>query len=444
MSSDLMPPSFLRERSFMHLLLTELMQARAIDASQSLISLRKVLLDAKEAIKISLVAARGPGASYSHKCTTLGSSGLDSRLKRLKLLNAWRAMTDAVLGRTRLKALPVNIHLEVNDCCNLHCFMCPREGEEVPRNTGNISLDIVHKVGPLMKHTLQVGLVGNGEPFLHPKLFEINDYIVSQGSAPSIITNGTLLKSKQIDKLVGDNPLLLLFSIDGATKETFEHIRGGANFEKVVAGLMALAEKKRELKAPQPIVGFVVTLMKENLAELSGIVQLGAQAGASTIVVQNLLPHLDRLSDSVIEDRGLMRNTIEEARQLALAHSIELRYLEMGQSPIIEELNKKADSGDNESHGGARFYCANIWQQLHIQQNGDAQVCCFWKQGAHGNLNDTSTEELWNDKAMRETRLALLNGELPVDCRTCHVLERYDRRLLLRRGLAKLNEIRKQ
>ena len=81
-------------------------------------------------------------------------------------------------------------------------------------------------------------------------------------------------------------------------------------------------------------------------------------------------------------------------------------------------------------------FCPLPFIHLATRPNGDVRVCCtanasgagviddkevglVKKDGINMNLRDHTIEEVWNSEQMRNTRLQMLNGEIPASCRKC-------------------------
>jgi MoaA/NifB/PqqE/SkfB family radical SAM enzyme len=76
----------------------------------------------------------------------------------------------------------------------------------------------------------------------------------------------------------------LCISIDGATKETYESIRIGGKFDKLMSNIKALNAAKEDLSSRLPKIWFNITLMRSNIRELPHLVKL-----AHTLQVAGLL-----------------------------------------------------------------------------------------------------------------------------------------------------------
>src|SRR3989337_1258127 len=82
----------------------------------------------------------------------------------------------AYLGRrTRLTALPVEYIVETTAKCNLYCPMCPRESHPQPKADMSDAIfeRLVQESSTSAEHMMLIGL---GEPFLDPKIFDRIEY----------------------------------------------------------------------------------------------------------------------------------------------------------------------------------------------------------------------------------------------------------------------------
>lgn len=166
---------------------------------------------------------------------------------RAKLL--WSFLT----GAERVPALPVEYIVETTAKCNLYCPMCPRETHKQPKEdmADEIFERLVKESGSTAEHMMLIGL---GEPFLDPQIFDRIEYCQRHGIATLLSTNGTLLDEKNAERLLASPLKHITLSFDGASKESFEHYRKGASFEKVRDNFVRFAGMKHQRRAPIQIV----------------------------------------------------------------------------------------------------------------------------------------------------------------------------------------------
>ena len=166
---------------------------------------------------------------------------------RAKLL--WGYLT----RRARLDALPVEYIVETTAKCNLYCPMCPRETHPQPKAdmTDEVFRTLLAEAGETAEHMMLIGL---GEPFMDPKIFERIEYCHQHSVSTLLSTNGTFLDERYASKVL-DSPLeQITLSFDGAKKETFEFYRKGAKFEKVRDNFVRFARIKHERRSKLQIV----------------------------------------------------------------------------------------------------------------------------------------------------------------------------------------------
>ncbi|MBI1852232.1 MAG: SPASM domain-containing protein [Planctomycetes bacterium] len=69
-------------------------------------------------------------------------------------------------------------------------------------------------------------------------------------------------------------------------------------------------------------------------------------------------------------------------------------------------------------------YCAEPWTTVFITWDGDVRTCCVGEQ-AFGNLAEKSIAEIWNGPTWRRFRDSIVKDEVPPNCTSCIVNQRY-------------------
>ncbi len=168
--------------------------------------------------------------------------------------------------RTKLSGLPVEYIVETTAKCNLYCPMCPRETHKQPKQdmTDEIFRRLVQESGSTAEHMMLIGL---GEPFMDPKIFERIEYCERHNTSTLLSTNGTFLDEKMAERLLATPLQHITLSFDGATKESFEFYRKGARFEKVRDNFVRFARLKKERGSSMQVVVQMVR-MERNAGEV--------------------------------------------------------------------------------------------------------------------------------------------------------------------------------
>lgn len=142
--------------------------------------------------------------------------------------------------------LPQEVYVQVSRRCNLRCTMCGHAAWT--DNTGFMEMAVFEQVMAAAKAAGIRSLVllsGQGEPLLHPHIFDILERGVAEGFDMRMVTNGTPLTPERIDRLARAGLGHLQFSFAGYDKRSYESTYVGAKFEKVVENLRGLAEAFR-------------------------------------------------------------------------------------------------------------------------------------------------------------------------------------------------------
>ena len=102
--------------------------------------------------------------------------------------------------RARLNALPVEYIVETTAKCNLYCPMCPRETHPQPKAdmTDEVFRTLLAEAGDTAEHMMLIGL---GEPFMDPKIFERIEYCHRHSVSTLLSTNGTFLDERYAVRL---------------------------------------------------------------------------------------------------------------------------------------------------------------------------------------------------------------------------------------------------
>jgi radical SAM protein with 4Fe4S-binding SPASM domain len=280
---------------------------------------------------------------------------------------------------------PTNIDIEPTGLCNLKCIMCPQAFETISEEDSRmIDLDLARKVieEAAANGVYSIKFTWRGEPALHRGLVEMVRYCKARG-VPEVqfTTNGTPYTERKIRELIEAGLDRIIFSMDGARKETVEKIRVGLDYDRAVANIKAFHRVRGELGRAKPFIRIQMVRMKDNAAEVDAFIEMWK-------------PYADDLRISDVTDRG-------QGGHLAV--------------------------GDQVAVGRQR--CPQPWQRMVIAPTGEVMPCCadWHKEWVIGDVKNQSLKEIWRGprmEAMRQVQRDLrLDGVSP--CKACFVTESY-------------------
>src|SRR5438046_10175967 len=102
----------------------------------------------------------------------------------------------------------------------------------------------------------------------------------------SFCTNGQLLTEEVAKSCVEAGISEVIFSIDGATAETYEAIRRGGKWVRLCRNLELLNSLKRSANRRLPAVRMNFTSMQSNIHELPAMIHFAADQAAGTMHVR--------------------------------------------------------------------------------------------------------------------------------------------------------------
>ncbi|MEM1449828.1 MAG: radical SAM protein [Planctomycetota bacterium] len=145
----------------------------------------------------------------------------------------FRITTEVDPGETRIA------EIEINKNCNLNCTMCNTQLSKRPNTYMDLGLfeeSLLHakrlgQTGGLALHTI-------GDPLIHPRL---GDYLalLRKHELTILLSSNMLAFERKQETLreYADVIEKIRFSIDGASKETYEAIRRPGKFENLIKNL---------------------------------------------------------------------------------------------------------------------------------------------------------------------------------------------------------------
>ena len=270
-----------------------------------------------------------------------------------------------IRGDRHVSYPPLKLHIEPTPFCNLRCPMCPQSVPEFKAPKQFMELELYRKIiRECQKSVFEVNLFFRGESLFHPNLSEMVRIAEEAGVAVNLDTNATVLTGSLSRALIEAGLSKIQFSLDGETKELYEKMRKGANFERTLDHVLSFLKIKKSLKRRKPHVSIQAIKFYK--------------AGEPL----RLSPEFRKLF------RGLPVNEFNGvwARNWA------------GTFKDSPEINARL--------GKKYFQCAWLWKALAVYYDGTVALCCtdFFERHNLGDLKTQSLMEVWNGPRMQEMR----------------------------------------
>lgn len=330
-------------------------------------------------------------------------------------------------------ALPEMIEIDPVETCNLRCRMC-HVSFMPPEKHPVFDISLLPRLKALKGAFISVA--SGFEPLMYRDFDSLMRGLTDLGMRIQIITNGTLLNRAKIDTLLASNMEIINFSFDGIRKETFEHIRRGAEYEETLDNMLSAREAFQGRET-----AFLInsTTMRCNLHESIEILDYWDRHDFDVV---RFLPMVVRYPDQELIRESLypVRDDMKKVFDKAAAHVIEnglkvvmlLPYLYTSeirqrfpkncfslyvrsnnpQSRSVLSLRERFQLGE---HPLMRFYdCRSAFNAATILANGEVQLCYKF---SVGNIHESPFEDIWFGEAADYIRQRVLGA--PADCAAC-------------------------
>lgn len=283
---------------------------------------------------------------------------------------------------------PTQIDFELNPSCNLKCPMCTWSAVETfgEGKESWMSLEQFKKIiNQVHKKVLSINLNYINEPLIRKDITDFVEYASKKGIMEIMFnTNGTLLTKELSKKLIYSGLTKLSVSIDAYTKKTYDKIRIGANFDKIIKNINDFLILRKKLKKKTPL--FKVTFLKvlDNKKELEPFIKYWERR-ADLISIQHPNNPFD---GKLLKQRE--------------------KWLDIRTKKMLKTKKIHEEYNFDES-----MRCAQPNQRLVIDADGTVHPCCNFrgKDIFMGNAFKQSIHSIWNNKKFIFLRKIQKSGE---------------------------------
>ncbi|MBI3550769.1 MAG: SPASM domain-containing protein [Elusimicrobia bacterium] len=384
--------------------------------------------------------------------------------------NRARAWEGFLARGAALDSRPFKASFEITRNCNFKCVMCAQSwSPRYARYDPALNMDpalfsrVLSELAPTLEYA---HLQGFGESTVSPHWPEIVEACRPYAGRVrfGLVTNLSRKDPEMWRRLV-ERDFTIIFSCDGATKETTETIRVGADFGQMLENLRVIQNARRELSRGR--LYFYSVVQRLNYRELPALVDLAARVEADRITFTGVsgdpfLPAVAwktggpvftrarKLYSSALKFAGVRprqaprRGTplgldgVSERELAALREDALSRAKASGVRVVLSDARlaggvPKAPALDSMPAGeaiaesirvAAHGRCFKPHHYVAIGYNGDVGTCNYLAGDDAvlpvGNLSRSSFEDIWNSPEYQSIRRALSAGRPDNDgCRWC-------------------------
>jgi radical SAM protein with 4Fe4S-binding SPASM domain len=302
--------------------------------------------------------------------------------------------------------------------CFSHCIQ-GREPSPGDHTIQDVPLEFAREISSELARlgTSEVVLLGEGEPLLHPRYFDIVSIFTRAGFKTRTFTNGILVDEIAAQRLVETAQNTIHVTFWAVNEKEHEEWHPGisiAALQRRRRGLELIARAKERAPSSLPKVSLIFPLHRANYTNIEERVRLSLSSGCQDVQFQFFRDWGGRY-----EKYSLLPQDLEQIRQ---------PLLEAGKR--LESANISHNIGSylaRLKHGAEillRAPCYVGWYHSSIKVDGSVLPCAHCSL-VLGNARETPFSEIWNSAAYRDFRKrsanpeALLSFGNKCDCMNC-------------------------
>ena len=342
---------------------------------------------------------------------------------RLRFLLNMRRLIEYLFSRER-PALDW-IQVEITSYCNGGCVYCPHSAYQQNWINRNLPLDAFQRLAPAFRNVEYVHLQGWGEPFAHPDFFGMASAVKKAGCRVGTTTNGSLLTSESIERVVAEGIDIIAFSLAGMDERN-DVIRRGTSIKAVLDAIEEIHRLKSAYKSETPRIHVAYMLLRSAAGDLEALPAFFGNLGVDQVVVSSLslVPRRELEAESLFslarEEYLDLRHNLADLKNTAGKKGVAVFF------NIASPLVKKTECSEN------------IHRALVIGSDGSLSPCVmtnvpaggenfYYCEGVKrrlprvvfGNVLNTTISDIWAQKEYERFRASFGKRRQSKACKHC-------------------------
>ncbi|MEZ4268624.1 MAG: radical SAM protein [Myxococcota bacterium] len=319
---------------------------------------------------------------------------------------------------------PASITLVVRSECNVRCVMC-HAGDILDSRERFMSLAelqrFIDNLGPRGKRP-SLFLTG-GEPFMRKDILDVIALIKGEGMPCGVVTNGTLLGSERIRRLIELDIDCVVLSLHGSETVHDAITQRPGSYAKLIEAARELLARR---KGTRVLLNCAIT--EHNADVLGDVVAEGERLGVDAVRFE----HLNFVTPEEMEAQAAIWERLGDpsATVSSYVHSPDGRTdfpaavakLQRRASKVPVIVKPNLDATERQSwyrgDGEQKRHCTYPWRSLFVSASGDAYPCNFMFYKV-GNLLEQPLDTIWNGDRMVRFRKDVGTALFPACARCC-------------------------
>ncbi len=220
--------------------------------------------------------------------------------------------------QTGKRIAPLYIDMGITLTCNIACEYCyyavpeNKQADMIPTDALIRFLNDAAEIG-----TKAIGFLGDGEPMIHPGVYDAVAAGAKAGLDMSLSTNGVIMREERLPEFL-ESLVWLRFNVSAASPEKFAKVMGTTqdNFRSAVKNIRKCVEikKKYDLKTT---LGLQMVLVPECSDEIVAFAKMGKELGVDYVVIKQCSENEHYKLNSIDLDYSKHEAALKEAESLS-------------------------------------------------------------------------------------------------------------------------------
>ena len=388
-----------------------------------------------------------PQIPLSHKIKLVSNYVYDGRWREIYNMAFWvyplwwnrkwsAFIMNKFLPKFGIDLFPPFLEIEPTTACQYACVCCEHAYWDEPSK--NIRFEEFQKIfDGFGAHPKWLGLTGIGTSYLNKDYHKMLSYAKSKGTIIETFDHFNDLKDDDhIRELINTGMDFLFISIYGGTKESYEKVMRGGNFDKAMHNIRRFVALKKQMGKRFPLLSFHYIITKDSKHSILKFLDFvhSLDTEIAEVLVTPMTHAFKEAEDFAVSiDEEYVDNLRKRAKELGIGITINFSA-----KKDTEALQKRPDMHN----------CKELIMPF-IFSNGDITPCCSlneannrdWQHGTSlGNAIDIPVRELWYSKRYTEMRKAIREDRVPPECIYCPA---YDLSNITKETIDKSNQMAK-
>lgn len=287
--------------------------------------------------------------------------------------------------------IPLYLDVELTNCCNITCNMCPVGTGCMKRPKGFMTDEVFDRIcKEVEKYSIHaVRFIRWGEPTLHKKFLDYLKQIKKTEAKVHFNTNGMLLTEEMMERMIDLQIESVKFSFQGIDHLTYSEMRTGGDYEQLFNNIQKFYQLRGEREYPYLSVTTSTTYEAEEEIER---------------FKKNIQPYCDSVN----------------------VGRTKMEHVDLDRMEIPDERKRLYAKYMNEEKGVMKrmAVCPELWDKLSVNWDGSVSACCrdYDNEMLIGNIMEEDLVTLFYNKRETAYRKLLCRERwdaLPL-CRDCY------------------------